>query len=220
MKEMMTMKEYITDHCHVGMDRAIAAERFPLWKRPCDTIDDLNFILHGLLRCIIPAKSDRHYLQITDEIYDETVCHSSYFNALKSARLMNRVKAQEKQSDQLHSETLSFLGIDYLKKSSELDEYRDEATDGHFIQHACHIKNSKGKVFAAGFIHALNFMNSLLRPLCVVTNGSEPHHEITALRSYIEQRHEKNIGKSVSMCTIKRRLILPSGTSKNRSGIL
>jgi hypothetical protein len=28
MNEMMTMKEYITDHCHVGMDKAIAAERF------------------------------------------------------------------------------------------------------------------------------------------------------------------------------------------------
>jgi hypothetical protein len=134
MNEMMTMKEYITDHCHVSMDKATAAERFPLWKRSCDTLDDLNFTRHGLLRCITPVKSGRQYLQITDEIYDETICHSSYFNALKSARRMNRVKAQEKQSDQLHSETLSSLGIDYLKQFPELDDYRVEAADGHFIQ--------------------------------------------------------------------------------------
>jgi hypothetical protein len=146
LNEMMTMKEYITDHCHVSMDKTIAAERFQLWKRSCDTIDDLNFTRHGLLRCIIPVKGGRHYLQITDEIYDETICHSSYFNALKSARRKNRVKAQEKQSDQLHSETLSSLGIDYLKQFPELDDYRVEAGDGHFIQHACHTeKTAKGK---------------------------------------------------------------------------
>jgi hypothetical protein len=54
------MKEYIADHCHVSMDKAIAAERFPLWKRSC-----------------------------------ETICHSNYFNALKSARRMNMVKVLE-----------------------------------------------------------------------------------------------------------------------------
>jgi hypothetical protein len=105
---------------------------------------------------------------------------------------MNRVKAQGKKSDQLHSKTLPSLGIDYLKQFPEMDEYRVEAADGHYIQHACQTeKNSKGKVFATGFIHALNLRNGLLRPLYVVTNGSERHHEIPALRSYIEQRHDK-----------------------------
>jgi hypothetical protein len=194
MNEIMTIEEYITDHCNVSMEKAIAAERFPLWKRSCDTIDDVTFSRHGLLRCISSVHSGRHYLQVTDEIYDETICHSSYFNALKSPRRMNMVKAIEKQSYKLQSELLSSLGINYLKQFPELDEYRVEAADGHFIQHACHTdKNSKGKVFAAGFIHALNLRNGLLRPLCVVTNGTERHQEIPALRTYIEQRHgEKN----------------------------
>tara|TARA_B110000240_G_C13484971_1_gene446994 strand:+ start:1272 stop:1493 length:222 start_codon:yes stop_codon:yes gene_type:complete len=70
---------------------------------------------------------------------------------------MKMVKALEKQSYQRPSEILSSLGIDYLKQFPELDEYRVEAADGHFIQHACHTKkNSKGRVFAAGFIHALS----------------------------------------------------------------
>ncbi len=101
MNEMMTIEEYITDHCKVSMEKAIAAERFPLWKRSCDTIDDVTFCRHGLRRCISAVHSGRHYLQVTDEIYDEVIIHSRYFNALKSSRRMNMVKAIEKQSYQL-----------------------------------------------------------------------------------------------------------------------
>jgi len=35
MNEINTMKEYITDHCNQSMNKAIDAERFPLWKRSC-----------------------------------------------------------------------------------------------------------------------------------------------------------------------------------------
>ncbi len=192
MNEMMTIEEYITDHCNLSLNKAIDAQRFPLWKRSCEIIDDVRFARHGLLRCISSVLSGRHYLQVTDEIYNETICHSSYFNALKSPRRMNMVKAIEKQSYRLHSEILSSLGVDYLKQFPELDEYRVQAADGHFIQHACHTKkNSKGKVFAAGFIYSLNLRNGLIRPLCVVTNGTDRHQEIPALRTYIEQRHGK-----------------------------
>jgi hypothetical protein len=191
MTEIMTLKEYLSDHGNVSMEKALAAERFPLWKRSCDTIDDVTFLRHGLLRCMSPVHSGRHYLQVTDEIIGETICHSSYFNALKSPRRMNMVKATEKQSYPLHNKALSSLGINYLQQFPELDEYKVEAADGHFIQHACHTeKNTKGKVFAAGFIYALNLRNGLLRPLCVVTNGSDRHQEIPALRTYIEQRHD------------------------------
>lgn len=165
MNEMMTIEEYITDHCNLSLNKAIDAQRFPLWKRSCEIIDDVRFARHGLLRCISSVLSGRHYLQVTDEIYNETICHSSYFNALKSPRRMNMVKAIEKQSYRLHSEILSSLGVDYLKQFPELDEYRVQAADGHFIQHACHTKkNSKGKVFAAGFIYSLNLRNGLISP--------------------------------------------------------
>jgi hypothetical protein len=188
MNKTMTTEEYITDHCRVSLQNAVAAERFPLWKRSCE-IDDVTFLRHGLRRCISAIKSGRHYLQVTNEIQGEAIHHSSYFNALKSPRRMDMVKAIEKQSYQLQSEALSSLGINYLKPFPELDEYRVEAADGHFIQHACHTaKNSNGRVFAAGFIYALNLRNGLLRPLCVVTNGTVRHHEIPALRTYVEQR--------------------------------
>ena len=74
------------------------------------------------------------------------------------------LEAFEQKSYQLHAETLLLEDIDYLKAFSELDEYFIEAADGHFIDHACHTeKNSKGKVYAAGGIYALNLRNGLLR---------------------------------------------------------
>jgi hypothetical protein len=130
MYKMMTTKEYITEHCQLSMDKVMTAERFPLWKRAYDTIDDVNFTRHGLLRCISTVNSGRHYMQLTDEIYDEAICHSSYFNALKSARRMKMVKALEKQSYQRQNEILSSLGIEYLKQFPELDEYSVEAVMG------------------------------------------------------------------------------------------
>ena len=100
------------------------------------------------------------------------------------------LEALEQQSYQLHCETLSSQGIDYLKHFPELDDYTVEAADGHCIDHACHTeKNSNGKVYAAGFIYALNLRNGLLKPLCPVTNGTRRHQEIPVLRRQIEKQN-------------------------------
>jgi hypothetical protein len=89
-------------------------------------------------------------------------------------------------------ETLQFRGVDYLKEFSELAEYTVEAADGHFIDHACHTKKgANGKVYAAGFIYALNLRYGLLRPLCHITNGTVRHHEIPALRTQLEKHNKK-----------------------------
>ena len=45
---------------------------------------------------------------------------------------MNMMKSLAKQSYQIHSETLSSLGVNYLRPFPELDEYRVEAADGLF----------------------------------------------------------------------------------------
>ena len=77
------------------------------------------------------------------------------------------LEAIERQSYKIHCECLASSGIDYLKSFSELDEYTVEAADGHFIDHACHTpKGNNGKVYAAGFIYAMNLRNGLLRPVC------------------------------------------------------
>jgi hypothetical protein len=62
MNNPKTIAEYITDRCNAKMEKAIAAERFPLWKRSCNSIDDVTFSRHGLLRCISNVHIVRHYL--------------------------------------------------------------------------------------------------------------------------------------------------------------
>jgi IS4 transposase len=136
--------------------------------------------------------SGHHFLQIADEIHHEQIPLSTYFNSLKSPRRANMLMAVEQHSYQLHCETLQAHGIDYLKNFPQLDDYIVEAADGHFIQHACHTeKGSNGKVYAAGFIYALNLRNGLLSPLCTVTSGTCRHHEIPILRDQLEKNNKK-----------------------------
>ncbi len=82
--------------------------------------------------------------------------------------------------------------IDYLSHFPELDTYDIEAADGHFITHACHTpRNKKDKVFAAGFIYAMNLRNGFLNPICKVTNGTKRSHEIPCFRDWIETEYAK-----------------------------
>ncbi len=185
-----TLSEYIHQHCHESMERALLVERHPLWVRSCPGLNDIDFIQLGLLRCISAVDSGRHFLQINAEIYGQSLPHSTYFKSLKSHRRTNMLEVFEQQSYQLHCESLLSQGVDYLKEFPELDEYTVEAADGHFISHACHTeKNIHGKVYAAGGIYALNLRNGLLRFLCLVTNGTQRHQEIPVLRDYIEKQN-------------------------------
>ena len=190
MLKELSLSEHIHHHCNESMERALLAERHPLWVRSCPELNDIDFIRLGLLRCISVVDSGRHFLQTNEEIYGQLLPHSTYFKSLKSHRRTSMLEAFELQSYQLHCETLLSQGIDYLKAFPELDEYTVEAADGHFIDHACHTeKNSKGKVYAAGGIYALNLRNGLLRFLCLVTNGTQRHQEIPVLRGHIEKQN-------------------------------
>ena len=148
------------------MERALAAERHPAWKRSCSEMSDIDFLRLGLLRSISAVDSSRQFLQTTEEIHGELLPHSTYFKALKSSRRASMVEAIERQSYKIHGEHLAAHGIDYLKSFPELDAYTVEAADGHFIDHACHTpKGANGKVYAAGFIYAMNLRNGLLTPI-------------------------------------------------------
>ena len=189
----LTLSEYIHQHCNESMERALLAERHPLWARSCPELNDIDFIRLGLLRCISTVDSGRHFLQTNEEIYGQMLPHSTYFKSLKSPRRTSMLEAFEQQSYQLHHETLLSQGIDCLKAFPELDAYTVEAADGHFIDHASHTeKNSQGKVYAAGGIYALNLRSGLLRFLCLVTNGSQRHQEIPILRDHIEKQNNKS----------------------------
>ena len=189
----LTLSEHIHLHCNESMERALLAERHPLWARSCPELKDIDFIRLGLLRCISAVDSGRHFLQTNEEIYGQSLPHSTYFKSLQSHRRTSMLEAFEQQSYQLHHDALLLQGVDYLKAFPELDDYTVEAADGHFINHACHTENnSKGTVYAAGGIYALNLRSGLLRFLCLVTNGTQRHQEIPMLRDHIEQQNKGN----------------------------
>lgn len=113
-----TLADDIAEHGTQSLDHAMRAERHPLWKRHCPELTDSDFIRQGLLRCISVVDSGRHFLQIAQEIHQEKIPVSSYFNALKSSRRADRLKAVQQQSDQLQCDTLCAHGIDYLSAFS------------------------------------------------------------------------------------------------------
>jgi len=196
MTDNLMVSEYITEHLNEAMDNALQAERHPLWKRACPEFADLEFTYLGLLRSISAVDSGHHFIQTLDEVYDNQLPLSTYFKALKSPRRAEMIKALEVQSYQLHCQELASQGIDYLQSFSDLEGYNVVAADGHFIDHACHTeKGANGKAYAAGFIYSMNLRNGLVHPYCCITNGTIRHHEIPALRHYIEEQNsmEKNI---------------------------
>ena len=192
MNNHIPLNDDLTAHCNESMERALAAERHPAWQRSCPEMNDIDFLRLGLFRCISVVDSGRHFLQTTEAIHGECLPHSTYFKSLKSSRRSSMLEAIERQSDTIHCEQLASYGIDYLKSFPELDDYTIEAADGHFIDHACHTpKGTHGKVYAAGFIDAMNLRNGLLRPLCCITNGTKRHHEIPILRNHIEDQNSQ-----------------------------
>jgi hypothetical protein len=193
MNKIISLNDHITAHCTESMEKALSTVRYPLWKRVCPEMKDIDFVRLGLMRCISTVNSGHHFLQTADNVYDEQLPLSTYFNALKSSRRSQMVEAIEEQSYLLHSKTLEDCGIDYLKQFSELKQYTVEAADGHFIDHAYHTEKSQnGIAYSAGFIYALNLRNGLLKALCCVTNGTKRNHEIPALREHIEIQNNNN----------------------------
>jgi len=188
----VSLNDYLLAHCNESMEKALAAERYPAWQRSCPEMNDIDFIRLGLMRCISAVDSGRHFIQTTEELHGEHLPHSTYFKALKSSRRTHMLEAIERQSYKIHCEHIATSDVDYLKSFPELVGYTVEAADGHFIDHACHTsKGNNGKVYAAGFIYAMNLRNGLLRPLCCITNGTKRHHEIPILRNHIDHQNSQ-----------------------------
>jgi hypothetical protein len=58
------------------MEKALAAERHPVWQRSCPQMNDIDFIRYGLLRSISAVDSGRHFIQTTEEVHGELLPHS------------------------------------------------------------------------------------------------------------------------------------------------
>jgi len=218
MDQDISMQEYIEQHCTESMYNALAAVKYTTWERKCPDFPDVEFMSKGLLRCITPVDSGRHFIQNIQEQSKSKFPHSTYFTALHSVRRREMLKAVASESYKIVCSLADESEIDYLKHFSELADYDIEAADGHFITHACHTpKNTKGKVFAAGFIYSMNLRNGFLNPICKVTNGTKRSHEIPCFRSWVEMstpRNQQVVKNFISM--IVPQLIIHGGINRKR----
>lgn len=181
------MIKHIHELCSDILTSILASQRYTLWQKECKELPDLEFLTLGIMRALDNVDSGRHFLQQLEEVYDITCAHSTYFAAIHSKRRLGMIKDVEPKMYSYFNNLLNSKGVDYLDEFKELNGYSVEAADGHFIDHAYHTeKNEKGKFFAAGFIYAMNLRNGLLRPLCVVTNGTHKSHEMPHFRAYIK----------------------------------
>jgi len=187
----LSMPDFIRQHCIDSMENALTAVRYTTWERNCPEFTDTDFVYMGLLRCITPVDSGRHFIQNTVQQHNFPCPHSTYFNALHSRRRTDMLKAVSMESYKLVCSAASELGINYLDHFPELDGYDVEAADGHFLTHACHTpENDKGRVFAAGFIYGMNLRNGFLNPICKVTNGTKKSHEIPCFKNWVEKEYK------------------------------
>ncbi|MCK5835294.1 MAG: transposase [Lentisphaeria bacterium] len=195
----ITTKDHIELHCAQSIQAALDATRYTTWERKCPEVTDLDFLSAGLFRCLTVADSGRHFLQTAEEI-GEKLTHSNYYVNMKSPRRTAMLNAVEKQSYKIVSQKLESLGVNYLKQFNEFDGYTVEAADGHFIDHACHTEASEnGITYAAGFIYALDLRLGILRPVCLVSNGSKRSSEVPAFKRKIEtvNKNEKVANKNI-----------------------
>lgn len=193
----------IKQHLQRSVELASAKNRYASWMRDCPIFTNLDFLYSGIARAINCVESGRDFLQFSDEVLNNPIAHSTYFNALHSSTRLQLVKDVEEQSYKIHSDLLASLGVDYLSEYPDLDGYHVEALDGHFSDHACHTaKNDKGRVFAAGTIYSINMRNGLMRPFCLVTNGTLKSHEGPVFRRYMEQANKCTKAKELKRISI------------------
>ena len=181
----------IKQHLEQSVELASTQNRYASWKLYCPTFTNIDFLYSGMARTISSVESGRDFLQFSDEVLNNTIAHSTYFDALHSSARLQLVKDVEEQSYKIHSELLASLGVDYLSEFPDLEGYHVEALDGHFSDHACHTpKNDEGRVFAAGTIYSIDMRSGLMRPFCLVTNGTLKSHEAPVFQRYMERANE------------------------------
>lgn len=199
----LSTTDTIKQHLQQSVEMASVKNRYAAWKRDCPVFTNLDYLYSGMARTINCVESGRDFLQFSDEVLNSPIAHTTYFDALHSSTRLQLVKDVEEQSYTIHSERLASLGVDYLSEYPDLDGYHVEALDGHFSDHACHTpKNDEGKIYAAGTIYSINMRNALMRPFCLVTNGTLKSHEGPVFRRYMERANRSKKSKPLKRISI------------------
>lgn len=156
--------------------------------RKCSSLPDIEFIMLGLSRMYKEYQSGRDFLQSEEEMNDNEVARSTFFDAFQSERRQNLLVDVHRVYCDLLNRAVADCGTNYFSDFPELNDYEIYSADGHFIKHACHSeKSKKGKVYAPGSIYGLNMKTGTMVFLASVADGSRKSHEMPEFKRYFNE---------------------------------
>ena len=158
------------------------------YGRKCPSLPDIEFIMLGLSRMYKEYQSGRDFLQAEEEMNDNEVARSTFFDAFQSERRQNLIADVHRVYCDLLNKAVADRGTNYFSDFTELNDYEIYSADGHFIKHACHSeKSKKGTVYAPGSIYGLNMKTGMMVFLASVADGSRKSHEMPEFRRYLNE---------------------------------
>jgi hypothetical protein len=149
----------------------------------------------GFLRTLSQARSGRDFLQQQQEIFENDVQRSSFFDCLHSKR---RLQFLDEVGWELYARGRQGQQADLLQLFPELRDRRVWAGDGHKIQHACHaLRDSKGRQVAPNTLYLLCLHSGLMFNLAAVQGDGRYRHEMPVFRQALPEflRKEFSQGK-------------------------
>ncbi len=207
------------------------------FSRKCNELDDEHFIELGVHRVLNNYKSGREFFQMSqsDEITD--VSSSHFFKSLSSLRRLKHLIQTENRLAKLANKFLS--SNDPFNGFKELDRFDIYASDGSYIEWACHDEKFEKKIESLlvprGEAHkktkrscqnfySLNLRTQTIRQLTVAKIGGErqKEHDIHALKrlDHNELRFDANKGRKIIHVYDKACVDLPQWDLwKKKSGI-
>jgi hypothetical protein len=163
--------------------------------RDCPCISDREFLSLGFLRTLSQARSGRDFLQQQQEVFENDVQRSSFFDSLHSNR---RLQFLSEVGWELYARGRQGQQTDLLESFPELRDRRVWAGDGHKIKHACHaLRDDKGRQVAPNTLYLLCLHSGLMFNLAAVQGDGRYRHEMPVFRQALPEflRKEFSQGK-------------------------
>ena len=156
-------------------------------KRNCPSLSDDEFLDSGINWIITENKNFRAFLQYSEEVLENKIPRTTLSDALNSQRRLDLITGVSSRHYESLANELLRDEIDYLGEFKELEGYDVLSVDGHYIEHASHTeRNSKGKLYAAGNLYALNMRNGLIQHFDCVSDGTVKNHEMPIFRKRVK----------------------------------
>ena len=164
--------------------------------RECQTINDAEWLMTGILRVLSESKSGRDFLQ---KLFHQgkTVGVSQFFAKLRSSRRLDHI--QETLNSLLELMKVQRRDMDQLAKFDELKSFQVFAGDGHHHEHACHDIKVDGTHWSTQHFYCLNYRTLGMSHFAMAQIGGDnkKEHDLKACKKKNLEEMRQGAGKGV-----------------------